>query len=245
MLWLSNVRRDISYGVKELSKFVHAPTEEDQQRATNLLKYLNGTKDLVLHLCPNKDDFFDIVTYTDSDLGGCETSRKSTSGGTLSISGSIFHSWAKKKETIAMSSGEAEFIALCTAAKETAYVLHVLSEMGIKCRHVPKIYVDSTVALAMVSAKTVGRVKHIDRALFWIKEMVKLGKITLEKVHGSVNLADLFTKWVDKSTLEKLRPAVMGNVPPPPNPPGGKRPTGEEINSLFITFLENSVHVLD
>ena len=92
LLWLSNVRRDISYGVKELSKFVHAPTEEDQQRATNLLKYLNGTKDLVLHLCPNKDDFFDIVTYTDSDLGGCETSRKSTSGGTLSISGSIVHS---------------------------------------------------------------------------------------------------------------------------------------------------------
>ena len=44
-LWLSSVRRDIAYAVKELSKFVHAPTQEDRTRGQHLLRYLVGTKD--------------------------------------------------------------------------------------------------------------------------------------------------------------------------------------------------------
>ena len=43
-LWLPNVRRDIAYAVKELSKFVHAPTEYDWNQGIHLLRYLKGTK---------------------------------------------------------------------------------------------------------------------------------------------------------------------------------------------------------
>ena len=116
-LWLSSVRRDIAYAVKELSKFVHAPTQEDRARGQHLLRYLVGTKDEMIHLCPTKTNTFTVVAYTDADLAGCTASRKSTSGGCLSLNGSIIHSWAKQQETIADSSGESEFIALVYAAK--------------------------------------------------------------------------------------------------------------------------------
>ena len=43
-LWLSNVRRDIAYAVKELSKFVHAPTVDDMKRGSDLLRYLKATQ---------------------------------------------------------------------------------------------------------------------------------------------------------------------------------------------------------
>ena len=53
-LWLSSVRRDIAYSVKELSKYVHNPTTDDVKRGHHLLRYLVGTKDEKIYLRPNK-----------------------------------------------------------------------------------------------------------------------------------------------------------------------------------------------
>ena len=39
-LWLSSVRRDTAYSVKELSKFVHDPTEDDVKKGYHLLRYI-------------------------------------------------------------------------------------------------------------------------------------------------------------------------------------------------------------
>ena len=52
-LWLSNVRRDIAYAVKELSKFAHAPTEDDMKRGHDLLRYLKATQ--------NETIFFETI----------------------------------------------------------------------------------------------------------------------------------------------------------------------------------------
>ena len=227
-LWLSSVRRDISFATKELSKFVHAPTEEEVKRGAHLLKYLAGTKHETVHLCPDKEDEFSMVCYTDADLAGCTISRKSTSGGTLSINHSIVHSWAKQQDTVADSSGESEFIGLVFASKEVMYLRQFLLELGIVLKSPPLILVDSTVALAMLKTNTKGRVKHLDRKDHMIKDYLKKEVFTVEKVLGRVNLADLFTKYVDVSTLSNLRPAVMGRVPPPPNPPGGIEPKPDD-----------------
>ena len=96
--------------------------------------------------------------------------------------------------------------------------------MGIVLKDPPLIPVDSTVAFAMLKTNTKGRVKHLDRKDHMIKDYLKKDIFIVEKVFGKVNLADLFTKYVDVTTLTRLRPAVMGRVPPPPNPPGGVEP---------------------
>ena len=93
-MWLSSVRRDIAFSVKELSKFVHAPTNEDVKRGHHLLRYLAGTREEAVYLRPRKDNIFTVEAFTDAALAGCRTSRKSTSGGCVSINGSIVHTWA-------------------------------------------------------------------------------------------------------------------------------------------------------
>ena len=108
------------------------------------------------------------------------------------------------------------------------YLRQFLLELGIVLKTPPLILVDSTVALAMLKTNTKGRVKHLDRKDHMIKDYLKKEVFNVEKVLGRVNLADLFTKYVDVSTLSNLRPAVMGRVPPPPNPPGGIEPKPDD-----------------
>ena len=102
-LWPSSVRGDTSFSVKELSKFVHAPTNEDIRRGHHLLRYLAGTRSEAIYLRPQKDNIFTVETFTDADLAGCRASRKSTSGGCVSINGSIVHTWAKQQDIVADS----------------------------------------------------------------------------------------------------------------------------------------------
>ena len=129
---------------------------------------------------------------------------------------------------MADSGGESEFVALVYAAKEVMYIQNVLSELGIETATIPNIFIDSTVALDMIRNNLKGRVKHLDRKFFWVRDYIKKGVFTVEKVLGTRNLADLFTKQVDKPTLEALRPAIMGRVPPPINPPSGILPRTDE-----------------
>eukprot|EP00171_Calliarthron_tuberculosum_P003421 IDg3421t1 len=56
--------------------------------------------------------------YTDSDWGGCTTSRKSTNGYVFLMSGGSVSWKSKKQSCVAQSSSDAEYIALATAVKE-------------------------------------------------------------------------------------------------------------------------------
>ena len=214
-LWLSSVRRDIAYSVKELSKYVHDPTDEDVARGNHLLRYLAGTRDEKVHLRPNKKDIFVLEAYTDADLAGCRTSRKSTSGGCISLNGSIIFTWAKQQDTIADSSAESEFLGMVHACKQLRYVQQFLDELKIILGDVPILHIDNTSAIEMLQSNVKSRVKHLDRKKYWVREYVSYKNVTVKYVDTKDNLADIFTKYVPNTVLETLRPAVMGREDPP------------------------------
>jgi hypothetical protein len=59
-----------------------------------------------------KGSTFDSIRYSDSDYAGCKVDRKSTSG-TCQFLGRSMVSWSSKKQTsIALSTAEAEYIAV-------------------------------------------------------------------------------------------------------------------------------------
>ena len=215
LLWLSGIRRDISYAVKELSKYVHDPTSDDVKRANHVLRYLNGTKDEKVYLRPNKQGIFTLEAYTDADLGSCRTTRKSTSGGCLSLNGSIVFTWAKQQDTVADSSTESEYLAMVHACKQVKYVQQFLDELNIILGEIPILHIDNTSSMEMVRGNAKSRVKHLDRKKYWIRDFITNQNIVIKYVETKNNIADLFTKYVTNTVLEKLRPAIMGREEPP------------------------------
>jgi len=78
--------------------------------AKRILKYLKGTIDVGLWY--PSDVSLNLIGYSDSDFTGCKIDRKSTSG-TCHILGSSLISWHSKKQAcVALSTTEAEYIAV-------------------------------------------------------------------------------------------------------------------------------------
>ena len=55
-------------------------------------------------------------------------------------------------------------------------------------------WTDSSAALGIASRSGLGKLRHLETHPLWVQEKVRTGSITVKKVRGEVNPADLFTK---------------------------------------------------
>ena len=206
-------RPDISLAVSELSRHLGNTTNRHVNAANRLLCYLRRYPDIgiVYHseqsrLTANKLEFF-----SDSDWAGNSVSRKSRSGNcTMLNSGCI--DWFTKLQTIqTLSSCEAETVA-CVEALRTALALRILFiELSLPQPGASTVKVDNqALQLNANSEKYSSRSKHFSLRTETIREYTRLGRIRLDKVHTSENLADLFTKPLDEATFIRLRDQIMG-----------------------------------
>ena len=191
MSYLSQDRTDLQRVVRELAKGMKKPTQGDWQTLKRagryILKYPRVVQVIKFH-----PSFGHLQTYCDTDHAGCIKTRKSTTGLVLMLGGAMVRSLCRGQAVIALSSGEAEFYGLVSAASESLGERSILQEWGIS---VPiRIMMDATAGAAIGSRRGIGRVKHLDTAFLWVQDYVTTGRITIKKVHTSVNLADLLTK---------------------------------------------------
>ena len=104
-----------------------------------------------------------------------------------STTGYVFHysmaaiSWASKKQSsIALSSCEAEIMALSEASKEGAYLGRFLDELGHGTSSPTQLATDNTGARALsYNPEHHERVKHIERRHFFVRELVERGEIAV------------------------------------------------------------------
>nr|GEW39422.1 uncharacterized mitochondrial protein AtMg00810-like [Tanacetum cinerariifolium] len=85
------------------------PKESHLIAVKRIFRYLKGT--LSLGLWYPKCLGFDLKGYSDSDYTGCKMDRKSTSRACQFLGGKLVCWSAKKKQSVAMSSAEAEYVA--------------------------------------------------------------------------------------------------------------------------------------
>ena len=72
------------------------------------------------------------------------------------------------------------------------------------------IKVDANAAIAFANnTASAGRMKHIDVRLAWMKELRSRKLIEFEKVDGTINLADFFTKVLDSISFCKQHAGIM------------------------------------
>ena len=106
--------------------------------------------------------------------------------------GVVIKHWSSTQPTIALSVGEAEFVALAKGATEALGAQSLAADLGLETA--VQVCLDSSTAKSIASRAGVGKVRHLDTKALWAQEAVRTGRICLRKVRGDANPANLLTK---------------------------------------------------
>ena len=95
---------------------------------------------------------------------------------------------------VALSTTEAEYMAINEASKEAMWLKEICAELGFKQQGI-KLYCESQSALAL-ARNPVNHEKNITTKFNFIRDLVEAGDIVLNKIHTNVNPADFLTKTI-------------------------------------------------
>lgn len=193
-------RPDLAHAVTVLSQFSSCPSESHLKAAKRTIRYLKGTLDWTLTY-PRKNDSI-LHGFSDASYGNFIDDRKSCSGYIFRL-GEASVSWSSKKQsTVALSTTEAEYMAMSDASRHMIWMKFALSEL--RQNYMLILHADSKGAIDLASNHKVSqRSKHIDIRYHFIRCHVNIS-FKLEYVPSANNLADLFTKQLPKITHQRL-----------------------------------------
>ena len=124
----TKTRPDLTFSVCHLAKFCQNPTQNHWTGVKRIFRYLKGTLDLGISY--DRSNLNSCIGYSDSDWAGDRDDRKSTSGYCF-IMGSGLLSWKSNKQTcVALSTAEAEYVALSSAAQEAIWLKLLLHDLN-------------------------------------------------------------------------------------------------------------------
>ncbi|GJY89305.1 retrovirus-related pol polyprotein from transposon TNT 1-94 [Tanacetum coccineum] len=151
-----------------------------------------------------KDSSIALTAFADADHAGCQDTRRSTSG-SMQFLGDRLVSWSSKRQkSAAISSTEAEYIALSGCCAQVLWMRSQLTDYGFGFNKIP-MYCDNKSAIALCCNNVQhSRSKHIDIRFHFIKEHVENGVIELYFVNTEYQLADIFTKALGRERIEFL-----------------------------------------
>ena len=118
MYAMIGTRPDIAYAVSVASRYLENPEVKHWVLVKRILRYLKGT--LNMCLCYSRESE-GLLGYSDADWAGDHTDRKSTTGFCFTMSGAAVVWLSKKQPCVALSTTEAEYIALCAATQEAIW----------------------------------------------------------------------------------------------------------------------------
>ncbi|GBM92114.1 Copia protein [Araneus ventricosus] len=126
LLYLSMATRpDILYSVNCSSQIQEQPTNSTWAGLKRILRYLKGTSELQLLFCKSDSDNIMINVYVDADWGADTYDRKSISGYIIFFNDCPVIWSVKKQTSIALSSTEAEILALAKAIQDLIVLYNV------------------------------------------------------------------------------------------------------------------------
>ena len=162
------------------------------------MQYISGTLDYSLSYSKSEDGL-NLTGYSDADWANSQD-RKSTTGYYFALNRDGGISWKSRKQpTVALSTCEAEFMALCETTKEAIYLRQLIQDLDIHVVDPIELYGDNQGAIAIVKNPIKhDRTKHIDIKYYFIREHYQKDTIALKYIPSDSNIADVMTKSLMK-----------------------------------------------
>jgi len=188
-------RPDITFAVSKLSQFNNNSTLTHFKAAKRVLRYVIHTRHYSLKYNCGSDRNYKLIGYTDSDYGSNLIDRKSTTGYVFIFNGGPI-SWSSRKQpTVALSTMEAEYMALSNSIRELLSRMYYITEMGILSIQPTVMHSDNQAAIALANGQgDYRRAKHIDIRYHFIRDHLQRGTLELIYIPSEHQLADFLTK---------------------------------------------------
>ncbi|GKD77120.1 hypothetical protein Tco_1339741 [Tanacetum coccineum] len=145
LMYLTSSRPDLVYAVCMYARYQAHPTEKHLHAVKRIFQYLRGTVNQ--RLWYSKDSAIALTAFADNDHASCQDTRCSTSG-SMQLLGDGLISWSSKRQkNAAISSTEAEYIALSGCCAQFLWMRSQLADYGLGFNKIP-MYYDNKSAIA-------------------------------------------------------------------------------------------------
>ncbi|KAJ0888369.1 putative RNA-directed DNA polymerase [Helianthus annuus] len=202
LMYLTASRPDIMFAVCNCARYQANPKTSHLIAVKRIFRYLKGRPRFGLWY--PRDSNFDLFAFSDSNFGGTDSDRKSTSAGCQFLGNRLISWQCKKQQTVAISTAEAEYVAASASCSQVVWMQHQLQDYGLTYLNTT-IYCDNDAAIQIVRNPVFhSKTKHIDIKVHFIRDCFDRGLITLEQIDTDANAADLFTKPVSSSKFRVL-----------------------------------------
>nr|GEU50245.1 uncharacterized mitochondrial protein AtMg00810-like [Tanacetum cinerariifolium] len=172
LLYLTTSRPDLQFAICMCAQYQARPTEKHLYMVKRIFRYLRGTVNRGLWY--PKDSLIALTAFAYADHAGCQDTRHSTSG-SLQFLGDRFISWSsKRKKSAAISSTEAEYIALSGCCAQILWMGSQLTEYGLGFNKIPMYYDNNSAIVLCCNNVQHSGSKHIDIRFTLSRSMLRI-----------------------------------------------------------------------
>ncbi|GJU77844.1 retrovirus-related pol polyprotein from transposon TNT 1-94 [Tanacetum coccineum] len=224
LMYLTASRPDLVFVVCMCARYQAKPTKKHLEAIKRVFRYLRGT--IHMGLWYPKDNAMALTAYADADHAGCQDTRRSTSGSAQFL-GEKLVSWSSKKQrSTAISTTEAEYIAMSGCCAQILWMRSQLKDYGFEFNKIP-LYCDNKSAIALCCNNVQhSRSKHIDIRHHFIREQVENRVVELYFMETNYQLADILTKALPRERFKFLLPRLWDEEYGPRNSQTSSRRRG-------------------
>ncbi|XP_055632926.1 uncharacterized protein LOC129773354 [Toxorhynchites rutilus septentrionalis] len=185
-------RSDIAFAMNAVSQFSACPGRQHWEAVKKIIRYLKGTSTKKLEY--SKQGSTELVGYSDADWGGDTDTRKSTTGYVFTLQGGAISWNVKKQPTVALSSCEAEYMALLRTIQEAMWWNNLQSQIFEEQHPIP-LNCDNQSAISIATNGSYNpRTKHVSIRYHFVHNSLQEGVAQLSYVSTTEQPADGFTK---------------------------------------------------
>jgi hypothetical protein len=207
-----STRPDITHATNIVARHMSNPSQADMTKVRRIFKYLTNARHygLVYKANQHHGGVIKLCAYSDADWAGDLTDRKSTTGYCTFMNDNLISWTTKKQSTVALSSCEAEYMAISDVVKEIMWMRIMLTEMDIQIETPTIIYVDNQSAIKISENDSAhDRTKHIAIRHYYIRDCIDDGSVKLVWVRSEDQLADILTKPLTPATFTSIRDRLI------------------------------------
>jgi hypothetical protein len=217
-------RPDLAYATHQCARFSNDPRQSHEIAVKRIGRYLKRTSTQGLILEPDMGKGFEC--YVDADWAGNWDKRFATDPASVfSRTGYVILYagcpiiWASKMQSVvALSTTEAEYIALSTALREVICMMNLLKELKQRGIPIPftkpkvtcRVFEDNAACIELAKEpKLRPRTKHLAVRLHHFRDYVQRGEIDIQHINTKHQIADIFTKNLPVVQFRNLRHSLM------------------------------------